>query len=596
VNLIGVAGFREPGVWPATWKLLRLELLITWNSFWRAKLRRKIGLIALGVVFIMFLGFIVFLSISLLAGLRSPMLAEIIGDTAPLLDSFPVFMLSAAASGILLTSFGVMLQALYLSGDMDFLMSAPIPVRSIFVAKLLQGILPNFAILCLFTLPLLFGLGISGGYSLFFYPLALLVLIALTLAAAGLAALLVMLAARVVPARRLAEVLGFVVGTSMFILSQSSQLMRFEMGQEQLASMLRLVERFNQPWSPLAWAGRGLVLLGKGSILEGLALTLAGLAVAVGVFYAALVVAERMYYTGWSSLQNNRSERRKKTNNARPSGFTTAAANRSSLAESIRPGLTARLFPTPIRAVMIKDWLLYRRDLRNLSRLLTPIILGVVYAFSFFQGGERIPEGQGNAPEWAMRVLEGVVIYTDIALALFMGWMFTANLGGLSFSMEGKHYWMVKVAPIGSRALLAAKFLVAYLPTLAICSFYVIVLQVLKGPSLWDIVLGLSALAAILAGLTGIYLAFGVLGARFDWTKPNEVNRTTGCLSGIAGLIFAPMCFILFAAPAIAAGFLEFPLWIGQLGGAGLGISAGLAGVLIPLRLVEKRVARLMEV
>ena len=44
-----------------------------------------------------------------------------------------------------------------------------------------------------------------------------------------------------------------------------------------------------------------------------------------------------------------------------------------------------------------------------------------------------------------------------------------ARLAGLGFSHEGKNYWMLKAAPISTRQLLTAKFLVGYLPALLLC-------------------------------------------------------------------------------------------------------------------------------
>ena len=37
-------------------------------------------------------------------------------------------------------------------------------------------------------------------------------------------------------------------------------------------------------------------------------------------------------------------------------------------------------------------------------------------------------------------------------------------------------------------------------------------------------------MAFALAGVTGIYLAFGTLGAKFDWENPAQMNRAVGCL------------------------------------------------------------------
>ena len=210
-------GFREPGLWVSVWRLLRLRLVIMVSGFRRAKPGRKIGYAVATLAFLVFLGFILFFSIMILGALQSPELTRFVGDTTSFLESIPSMLVSIAAIGILLTSFGVLLQALYLMGDMDFLMSAPLPIRAVFIAKLVQAVLPNFGLMCLFTLPILFGLGISSKYNFTYYPLVILVLALISLEAASLASLLVMVAARYIPARRLAEVLGFVVGTAFFI-------------------------------------------------------------------------------------------------------------------------------------------------------------------------------------------------------------------------------------------------------------------------------------------------------------------------------------------------------------------------------------------
>ena len=153
-------------VLPAIWNLLRLRVRISLNSFRHAKPGRKV-LSVIGILAVLgFAGFIFFLSTLVLGFLRSPDLAQYVGIQAgPLLQAIPPLTLSAMFVGILVTSFGVLLQALYLSGDMDFLLSFPLPIRAVFVAKLLQAVLPNLGLISLFGLPVLFGLGVSGGYN-----------------------------------------------------------------------------------------------------------------------------------------------------------------------------------------------------------------------------------------------------------------------------------------------------------------------------------------------------------------------------------------------------------------------------------------------
>ena len=513
------------------------------------------------------------------------MLTAYIGNAGPFLESIPAMLVSVSAAGILVTGFGVLLQALYLSGDMDFLMSAPIPIRAVFIAKLVQALLPNFGIMCLFTLPILFGLGFSGGYQFLYYPLVIVVLVLITLAAASLASLLVMAAARYFPARRMAEVMGFVAGTFFLVFSQSARFMNFDVNNQQVTNLLKLTDRFNQPWSPLAWAGRGLVDLGLGNWLPAAGLLAAALVLTGGIFYVALSTSERLYYTGWSSLQNNR--RKQKARAAAPERKTAVTDGKAPL---------SGLIPAPVCAILVKDLLVYRRDLRNMSQLLTPLILGVVYAIGLLRdrGGQPFL-ARSDAPAWVVSSLNGVMVYADVALALFLGWMLAARLAGLGFSHEGKNYWMLKAAPISTRQLLTAKFLTGYLPSLLICSVYVLILQILKGAGLFSMLLSLVAVALTLAGITGIYLAFGTRGAKFDWESPAQMGGVVGCLGTIAGMVFVPLCFGLFIAPPLLAGFFNIPLLAGQLAGLLLGGAASLAAAFIPLGWVEKRVATLGE-
>src|SRR5512140_1859652 len=213
---------------PAVWKLVRLRFLIGWNTFKHAKFGRKFFTVFGYLMLLAFGAGICFLSWLLLKFLRSPSLQQTIGmDVSPFLQAVPVLIFALLFLSILLTSFGVLLQALYLSGDTDFLLTSPVPIRAVFMAKLLQAVLPNFGLIALFGLPVLYGLGASRGYNFLYYPLVPLIMLSLALAGAGLSSLLVMLVVRIFPARRVAEVLGFVGATVSILCSQSGNMMRF---------------------------------------------------------------------------------------------------------------------------------------------------------------------------------------------------------------------------------------------------------------------------------------------------------------------------------------------------------------------------------
>jgi ABC-2 type transport system permease protein len=574
-----------PGLWRSVGKLLQLRLLIVGRSFRRSRLRNKIGLVILALAVVGFLGFIFFMSWHLLRLLTSPQMAQFTGNLAGLVESIPNLIIGATFLGVFLTSFGVLLQALYLSGDMDFLLTTPAPIRAVFIAKLLQAVLPNFALLCLFALPVLFGLGASAGYTILYYPGILLILAMLALAAAGLAALMVMVTVRIFPARRVAEVLGFIGAISSFICSQTGQLARWSsVSSDQAVLALAMVERFNQPWSPLMWAGSGVTNLGKGNWLVGLGQTTTTLALSGVIFAISLVAAERLYYSGWASMQNMGRKRKASRSEGAPAAMLRAA------------GSLGRFFPSPVRAILVKDWLVLRRDLRNLSQLVTPLIIGIVYAFMILRGGERATMEPSSAPVWVMDMLQSAQAYASVGLSLFVGWMLLGRLAGMGFSQEGRSYWILKASPVSTGHLIAAKFMVAYLPTLALSWVFLMVIWLLQRSNVSVFLYSLPVIALCIAGNAGLNLAFGIAGANMNWEDPRQMQRTaSGCLSALATMIYLPITLLLFFGPPVLLAALGLPEIIGQAIGLVLGGGLSLVCVIVPLWLVHKRVPRLGE-
>jgi ABC-2 type transport system permease protein len=586
------------GLFPAIWKLLRLRLLLSWNAFKHAKTRRKIGTIVLVVLALAFTGFIFFLSWLLLGFLRSSKLTQYVGfNVAPFLQTVPVLVFTLLFVGILFSSFGVLLQAMYLSGDMDFLLTSPVPIRAVFVTKLLQAVLPNFGLAALFGLPLLYGLGFTGHYHIIYYPLVLLVMIALTLAAAGLSALLVMLVARLFPPRRVAEVLGFLTATLSILCSQSGNLYNslgrnVKISGSQVNGAFALLMRFNTPWNPLNWAGSGLVDVGEGRWLAGLGLVALILFLSALAFTLALGTAERWYYSGWAGMQVV-AYRKKSSRPVRTGALTGLPVPGSA---SLAGNQLRRRLPAPVRAILQKDFLLLRRDIRNLSQLVTPLLFGVFYTFIFLRpGGSMFPDSPGT-PAIFSSIARFISAYGNIGMSLFVGWILLSRLAGMAFSAEGRNYWILKASPVRAAYLLTAKFLMSYLPTLALGVIFMVAVSILQKASLAIFLYGLLATALCLAGMNGILLAFGVAGANFNWTDPRRMNAgAIGCLGQALTALFLPIAFGFFIGPLLLVTALNWPQIYGYLAGAVAGIAVSATAMLLPPWLVRKRVERLNE-
>lgn len=588
-------------VLPAIWNLLRLRVRISYNGFRHAKIGRKILLIFTALMVLGFAGFIFFLSTLLLGFLRSPELTRYADlNATPLLQAVPVLTLSGMFIGILVTSFGVLLQALYLSGDMDFLLASPVPIRAVFVTKLLQAVLPNLGLISLFSLPILFGLGISGGYNFLYYPLLILMLIALALVASGFSSLLVMLVVRVFPARRAAEIIAFLGATFAIICSQLGNFTNTladetDFSGEQFSGAANLLVRANTLWLPLNWAGRGLVDIGEGRWLSGTFLTLSTLGLCALGFWFALATAERWYYTGWARMQVV-ARKKKPVRTAPP---RADASTSLTLSTGVGAGLSSwadRLLTAPVRAIVGKDFLVLRRDLRNLSQMVSPVIFGVLYTLMIFRSGGEPPPGRGEAPDWFMESFRVVLSYGNVGMALFVGWMLLIRLAGIGFSMEGRNYWLLKAAPLSAAQLLRAKFVVAYLPTLALGGVFLIVISIVQGISPGGFLYSLVAFVFSLAGMNGILIGSGAAGANLNWDDPRKMNAgSIGCVGQIVTMLTLPLTFGLFIAPLGLAAAFQLPLVYGYLAGAVLGVVICLVCAILPLKLVEKRVLRLGE-
>ncbi|MEW5941171.1 MAG: hypothetical protein AB1750_16020, partial [Chloroflexota bacterium] len=358
---------------------------------------------------------------------------------------------------------------------------------------------------------------------------------------------------------------------------------------QEFSGLPDLLVRANTLWLPLNWAGRGLVDIGEGRWLSGIALLFLTIGLCALAFWFSLATAERWYYSGWAGMQTV--TRKKKPVRAAPH-----RANASTALGAGLPSWANRLVPAPVRAVVGKDFLVLRRDLKNLSQLITPLILGVMYTLMIFQTGGDPPPGQGEAPTWFMDLFRMALAFGNVGMSLFVGWMLLSRLAGVSFSMEGKNYWVLKAAPLRAVDLLFAKFLVAYLPTLALGTAFLVVISIVQGISFGVFLYSLVVFILSLAGMTGLLLGSGAAGANLEWDDPRKMNAgILGCLGQFITMLYLPVALALFIGPLGLAVALQVSPVYGYLAGLAFGGVFALGLAIIPPLLARKKVERLGE-
>jgi ABC-2 type transport system permease protein len=515
--------------------LTRTQLLIARNTFWRGRIWRKLGLLVLGAALCVAAYGLYWLTRGIVRGITSPDFAEFLAEAArrsngqlagisldfrTYLLALPAIVLFLALVLMVLTSFTTVLSSLYLSGDMDMLLAAPVPMRAVFAVKFFGGLLTPYALLFFLLGPFLLGFGQGLGFGPIYFVVSIAVLLLLPLLPTGLGALLVMAVVRVIPARRAREIVGVIggmVGVSWYIFSQFTRELTPRLANARLLDYLR---RFDNPIAPSAWAARALVAAGEGRwpalLLYGGLFAL----LSIGVFIVCLALAERLYYAGWSNMSTQGG----KVKGRRQKAKEMERAERTPF--YLLP-FTFYL-PEQSRAVLYKDLKVFPRDLRNLQQLIFPLVLAGIWTFRLIAGGSL---GNGRGVPSFFNSLSALA---SAGISFYICLVLSGAIGGAGISREGRGFWLFKVAPISARRLLIGKLVLAYLPFPVVGTLFVIFLSVLQHSPPIDFLRSLLLVLVAGLGVSSISLGLGAAFPKFNWENPRQQNSfQAGCLSPI---------------------------------------------------------------
>lgn len=511
--------------------LVGLQLQVGWNRFWRLRLWRKllnifaIGLAGLGLI-----------GISILTGIGTGSLLTRFPDQQlePLL---PGLILTAIALLLLISSFGLALGSLFFSRDLDILMSAPVSRRAVFISKVLGGFTIYYALVLALALPALIAYGIGLHYGPLYYLLMVITVLGTPLLPAGLGALLVLLVARVAPARRVREVMGLVAalfGSSCALLGNTAQYWSRQISGagvgSSLEGILKTVRDFQALPIPSLMAGRGLAEAGQGNLLPALGLLSGFLLITFGFFGACIWVADRVYATGWLRMQSGGDAKRK---------VTSAAAERAAQRDLLAGA-------APFFAITLKDWRIIPRDLRNFAQFLSPLFLIPLIYFQLF-----VNTGQRNGGDTMAQAVSGLAQGVDLGSILLTGTVLMSTIFVFSriaqtgIAMEGRSYWILKAAPLAPRDLLLGKFVSALVPFTALATTLLVIAAFVRGFSLGGFLYGWFGVMLLGAGMLAMDVGLSVPWANLEWDDPRKMH------SGWGGLI----AFIGYAVMGIVGGF-----------------------------------------
>jgi ABC-2 type transport system permease protein len=462
------------------------------------------------------------------------------------LEALVTLLLLAVAFSVLTTA----VTTLYASDDLPFLLALPVDAARVFGLKVVETYLTSALVPALLTLPVLVGLGLARDAPWVFYPVALISVLALFAVPVALGSLAALVLMRAAPAGRVKE-----AATALSVLLAAALILGLralrpeqltELTPEEFEAFLAAFAEFGIGWLPPAWASSALWGALDG-VVASAALALL-LLLAAGGLWGVGRLAAFAYVEGW--VRGLDHHRRRADAHSLP-----AAAWERPLA---RAG--------PLGGVLVKDARVLLRDPTQWSQLLVLLALAGVYLVSTASiavEGQRFRDALGTL---SVAFLGFLVAGVGIRMAFPL------------VSLEGEGWWLLRTAPIRTRALVVGKFLHA-LPSLLLLGLglgiaQALLLDVTPVLATASVVAGACSAVAVAALGVGLGAAF----PRFDAVSASEIPMSPGgALYMTLALGYAAALTTVLAYPAYQA--LVDPtaaVWAGPAGRLVLLLAAAL--------------------
>ncbi len=436
----------------------------------------------------------------------------------------------------------------YLADDLPLLLTSPVPVRRLYLARLAETWAQASWMMLVFALPVAAGCGPVLGAPWWFYPLLVALMVPLTVVCAALGAAGAMLLAWLLPARRTQDVLvvlaliAFLVLYVAFRLAEPEKLLD-PAGFDRLVALIGSLKGGGGPTTPADWyvaALFGALRLETGprdaDAVRAAALpALALFSGAVASLFAGGWLAQAVYFRSWSLSQEGRTGE-EESRLARMLRLVRPPASR-------RP----RPFAAPGPAFRWRDTRVFLRTTSQWTQLLLIAALVVVYVFNFKHFRTLVEAGQ---------IGPTFLFFLNYLLSVFVVTTLAARFLYPAVSLEGRAYWAVQAAPVRARELVDAKVRWGLWPLLVVSTALAVGSGLLSGAGPGG-ALAVGALSGLSTwSLAGLAVGMGAAEPRFHEDNPARIASSVGgVLFMLLGLTYLIVMVALLAGPLGALGF-----------------------------------------
>lgn len=510
--------------------LLKNQFKIVLNTMRTQKKQNYIGFLFAGAIFAVVLYFV-----SKFIWSQSDAISGVI------LESLLSFGFLVVIGTIVLIVLPQIFKSLYSSTDLETLFTMPIKTRHIFWVKYIQGFFGIPALIYLVLVVPLFVYGVATGASILYYPIMLLVLLAVAVTGLSIAFLFNLIFIQIVPKSRANEfmtVMSFLSGIFVYLLIMMPTLLNDQPIEEVLLEGLPLLPK----WVPVSWASKALVYAQNGSFEFILPFILILLLAVVSVLVATSLV-ERGFRTGWIQLSEGSSKKKKR-----------------------KTSKSQHTLRSPILAIGKKEWLSIKRDLREWLVLMPIAFFFIFGLIGFFSGGGSFNVStvrEYNHISWP--VAQGIL--------LFMFTMMNGTISASSIGREGPSLWVLRTLPFSGKQIALGKLWISWLLPFVILSTIEIIAGIVLGWAIWQFALGLLVKAVMTGGISAVGIWLGTLGAKYNPVNPQaRLRLSVSLILFVVSFVYLLIVSVPFVYMLLPIDAIELPANLdhGQTGFIGL--------------------------
>lgn len=384
------------------------------------------------------------------------------------------------------------ISSLYLSDDLELLLSLPVRREAFFYARLIDTLVQSSWMVLFFGAPVFVAYGFAYGAGLTYALAVLAVLPGFVLMPAGIGVTVASLLVSGIPAQRVREAMAFLGVLALGAVLILIRLLRPErlVNAEDFRSLAAYIAELQTP-APLLFPPRWAVEVVEAALrdkelpwLELGLLSTGGLA-AVGV---ARQITALVYDQARAKAQAARAAR----------------LARSGALDTVLAVWTAPLSPV-VRSIVIKDVKAFFRDPSQWSQL---FVVAAIVAIAM-ASASAMPTDFLNGP--VGQYLREALAFGALALVGFIMASLSARFQFTAVSLEGRAFWIVRTAPLHPQALLVAKLWPGLLPMVVVGEVLALGIGQILGAG--PVVLAVTAFSAfaMALGISGLAVGMGAL-------------------------------------------------------------------------------------